>query len=76
MISAKQAAQKAAVYLQEIKSVYDVSLEEIELSDNERYWLVTLSYSSNSLLSSNQEPWKIFKVDAETGKVLSMKSRE
>ncbi|MCK5149534.1 PepSY domain-containing protein [Candidatus Pacearchaeota archaeon] len=72
-LGAKQIAQKAAEYLQELKNVSDISLEEIELV-GEGYWLVTLSYTSYNILDS-KEHWKVFKIDASTGEVLSMKSK-
>ena len=47
MIDAKQAVQSARQF---ITSLYgdnptDLALEEIELSDNEEYWLVTLGFT-------------------------------
>jgi hypothetical protein len=75
VISAKIATQKAAEYLKEVKEVYSITLEEIELSQNEEYWSITLSYRSNSIFD-NGTSWKIFKVDATSGKVISMKAME
>ena len=72
MLSAKEAARVAAEYLEDIKNIYDVSLEEIEFSRTENLWLVTLSYTPSSLLGADKE-YKIFKVDADDGEVLSMK---
>jgi hypothetical protein len=60
---------------------YDPSLEEIEMSKDGRYWLVTLAFNEHRLQNKNlpkflQVPLrklKSFKVDAVTGRVLSMK---
>jgi hypothetical protein len=56
------------------------SVEEVERSEGD--WLITLGYTDPdnplSVLapSSAQRRYKIFRVDAETGEVLSMKIRE
>ncbi len=68
------------------QSIQDVRLEEIELSEDESFWLITLSFLS--LISKEANPLgdltpipqyervdKVFKVDAKNGKVLSMKIR-
>lgn len=57
------------------------SLEEIEMSKDERFWLVTIGYNAQRPRKENlprflQVPMrklKVFKVDAATGRVLSMK---
>lgn len=74
MINAREAAESAAEYLKELKNIYQASLEEIELSDDRAIWNVTLSYTSNNVFDQG-ENYKIFKVDAESGEVLSMKIR-
>jgi hypothetical protein len=59
----------------------DPSLEEIELSKDGRYWLVTLGFSISrpnyeqlpKFLRVPLRKLKVFKVDAATGRVLSMK---
>lgn len=43
IIDVKQAVDSAAAYLKKLLSVYDWMLEEVELSEDERYWYVTLS---------------------------------
>ena len=75
-----------------LPGVEDVLLEEVELSDDDRYWLVTLScfqYLPNELRpagitpsptyllkAGKQRAYKVFKIDRQTGEVRSMKIRE
>ena len=84
-IDARGAALAAANYFQKIYSdATAFSLEEIELSADEAYWLITLSFeyrprSGTGWAASLQPPktkYKVFKVDARTGKVISMKIRK
>ena len=57
------------------------SLEEIEMSKDERFWLVTIGYNQRRPRNENLPKFlevpmrklKVFKVDAATGRVLSMK---
>ena len=45
-LTAKDAAEVAAKYLAELKDMnrLDISIEEIELSSDEMYWLITLGH--------------------------------
>jgi len=62
-------------------AVYEASLEEIEMSKDGRFWLVTLGYNEPrakdprlpGFLQVPMRKLKVFKVDAATGRVLSMK---
>jgi hypothetical protein len=85
MVDIKQAAQAASNFiigLYSDQTISDMRLEEVELSEDERYWLITLSFSSP--VTSNvlgfpvvgRRQYKILKVDRESGEVLSMKIRE
>ncbi|MCA1630377.1 MAG: hypothetical protein LC785_04065 [Acidobacteria bacterium] len=85
MIDVKQAAQLASdfiVGLYSDQTISDVRLEEIELSEDERHWLITLSFPSPvtsnvlGLPVAGRRQYKILKVDRESGEVLSMKIRE
>lgn len=83
MIDIKQAAQAASNFiigLYSDQTISDVRLEEVELSDDEKYWFITLSFpapnSSGLLGLPTRRQYKILKVDRETGTVLSMKIRE
>ena len=79
MISVKEAVRKAADYFEDLYhgQFKNVLLEEVELSDG--YWLVTLGYDVVpvfSQLSGIRRRFKVFKVNGETGEVISMKIRE
>ena len=83
MINAKEATDKAKDYLTSFyPDAQKVQLEEVELSPDRAFWLVTLSYEgistsvASSLLVGKSLIYKIFKLDTETGDVLSMKIRD
>jgi len=86
MLDVKEAARRASEYfagLYEPKSIDDVQLEEVEMSDDGRYWLITLSYpllgAGLGLVPFGQiskRKYKLFTIDAQTGEVKSMKIRE
>lgn len=42
-IDVKQAFQSAADYFSKLMTVNNLRLEEVEISDDERFWYVTLS---------------------------------
>jgi hypothetical protein len=42
-IDVKQAVQSATGYFSKLMTVHDVRLEEVEISEDERFWHVTLS---------------------------------
>lgn len=68
--------------------IQDLRLEEIELSEDKKFWFVTIGYDlpksamRNPLLPEvvKMKEWernyKIFKINADTGNVESMKIRE
>ena len=84
-VTAKQAAQAAAKYLNDVcapPAIENVLLEEIELSDDGRFWQVTLSfkqYPSSSVMSevfdTAEKKLRVFKIDTKTARVVSMKIR-
>jgi hypothetical protein len=80
MINVKDAAAKAVGYFKEI---YGSQFENLLLEEVERdadYWYITLGYDLPSILPQygGKAPrgFKVFKIDASTGEVLSMKIRE
>jgi hypothetical protein len=86
-IDARAAAQAGAAYFKELyPDVTAFSLEEVELSEDGNHWLITLSFELPAgpvqglgLLPTFQPPktkFKVFKVDAKTGKVVAMKIRK
>jgi hypothetical protein len=85
MIDVKTAVQRAMDYAKEIfttpvpglsvpsLSLPSLLLEEVELSDDEKFWYVTLGWDVDRL--GTRRIYKIFKVRAEDGKVISVKIR-
>ncbi|MEA2601049.1 MAG: hypothetical protein QOF89_2041 [Acidobacteriota bacterium] len=88
MIGVKEAVRIAAEYLASLyegKDLRDVLLEEVRLSDDDQYWLVTMGFSrpvpTNPVLEALggenlKREYKVFEVSAETGDVRSMSIRE
>lgn len=89
-IDVKDAAKAAAEYFVELypdTQYSDLMLEEVELSEDEKHWLITLSYASQPPAShpsgleklfpkQDSRKYKIFKIDTATGKVEAMKIRK
>jgi len=83
MINAKDASDKAKEYLLAFfPDAEQVQLEEVELSADKGHWMITLSYEgvsgsvASSMLVGKSLRYKIFKLDAKNGEVLSMKIRD
>lgn len=94
MIDAKSAVEAARTYLRSIQDMLDtplnnLRLEEVELSEDDQYWLITLGYDnpnkprdlSNLSLVAPQlarlaREYKIFRIRSEDGEVKSMKIRQ
>ena len=83
MLDVKEAAQKAADYFAGLyaeQGIANVQLEEVELTDDDRYWLITLSYPVPPELAklnfNFKRKYKVFTIDAATGEVKSMKIRK
>jgi hypothetical protein len=87
MMNIKDAAARAVAYFGDVygSQFGNVMLEEVERDD--KYWYITLGYdlppSDNSILAAFQRAggkaprgFKVFKIDASTGEVVSMKIRE
>ena len=85
-IDARAAANAAAAYFKDLyPNLKSFSLEEVELSEDGNHWLITLSFEIRetphlgNVLTQFQPPktkFKVFKVDAKTGKVVAMKIRK
>jgi hypothetical protein len=86
-VDAKKAAQLASKYFKSLlPEVSDFSLEEVELSEDGKFWLITLGFTAKKA-EQTQAGWavmlgapprtkfKVFKVDTRTGEVVSMKIR-
>ncbi len=78
-ITPRDAASAASMYFNEVAGPpTSLTIEEIELSDDKMFWLVTLGYSRPGLpfyVGTGATDYKVFKVDAYSGEVLSMKIR-
>ncbi|MGF1515258.1 MAG: hypothetical protein ACFB5Z_16380 [Elainellaceae cyanobacterium] len=91
----KTAVKSAYQYIQEFQDLMgadldDLRLEEVELSEDEKTWLVTLGYdvpikrksALDEMMQSINAPrgfkreYKLFAVNASTGEVESMKIRQ
>jgi hypothetical protein len=83
-IDARAAASAAAAYFKELyPNVTAFSLEEVELSENGTHWLITLSFDIPPTQGLGmigflppKTKFKVFKVDAKTGRVVAMKIRK
>ena len=83
MLDVKEAAQRASEYFAALfpqDLAAKARLEEVELSDDGQYWLITLGYPTDTsgLLLATTKPreYKQFKIEAATGKVVSMTIRK
>jgi hypothetical protein len=82
MINVKEATDKAKEHLLAFfPDAEQVQLEEVELSEDKAHWFITLSYEglsssvASSMLVGKSLLYKIFKLDAKQGEVISMKIR-
>lgn len=90
MIDVKEATQTALSYFEDIyedEPFSNVLLEEVERSeeDDRSYWLITIGFRNERKKGDSSPPfspftsvprrYKRFKIDAETGDVVSMKIR-
>ncbi len=77
-IPPQQAAENAVHYLLTlIPRASDALLEEIELSNDGKTWEVTLSFRNpGDAIALFKRDYKVFKVDATTGEVRSMRIRK
>ncbi len=80
MIDVKQAVDIASQYLISLfadKNPSNIQLEEVELSEDEKHWFITLSFTEMVLfIVQPRKSYKLFKINADTGQVQSMKIRE
>ncbi len=82
MIDSKNAISRASAYFTEVfPQAKQVQLEEIELSEDRRYWLVTFSFPKpeltifGALVANPNRDYKTVKVDAATGEPVGVKIR-
>ena len=83
MLDVKEAAQRASDYFATLfpeDLVAKTRLEEVELTDDGQYWLITLGFPVKETPGFLFPPavsreYKQFKIEVATGKVVSMKIR-
>ncbi len=84
-IDAREAAGAAFQYFKQLflpAEVESVSLEEVELSEDGKHWLITLGYEfrpKSGIAAAFGPPktkFKVFKVDTRNGRVVAMKIRK
>jgi hypothetical protein len=73
-IDSKAAVQQAGSYFRDLfPTAQDVRLEEVELSPDGKFWLVTYSFAKpdlavfGALVSNPSRDYKVVKIEAETG---------
>lgn len=77
MIDVKQATNNAVQYLRSMfVGVTNIALEEMELTEDEQFWLITLSYNNTEEMIGMFKTIKMFKVRRDTGEVVAMKIRK
>ncbi|MBE9103521.1 hypothetical protein IQ229_00710 [Nostoc cf. edaphicum LEGE 07299] len=89
MIDVKTAVNAAYEYLKSLQDIMgsslpDLRLEEVELSEDQSFWLITLGFDKPEKSLSNifttsrtsERVYKLFKVNSQTGEVEAMKIRE
>ena len=82
----KEAVEVATKHFEDLyptTSLRDVLLEEVELSEDEQTWLVTLGFDRKlpgtlGAIGANEysRAYKLFKIDDQTGKVYSVTMRK
>ena len=85
-VDAREAVRAATEYCKHLFEdllISDLSLEEIEPTEDRKYWLITLGLSvpvkNTALPTYLQVPrrkLKVFKVNSQTGEVVAMKMRD
>lgn len=83
MIGVQQAVAAARDFasgLLDEEKLAGITLEEVELSGDDRFWLVTLGFPAatgrySQFASPLARDYKVFKVDTQNGSVSSMKIR-
>ncbi len=92
MVDVKEAVNKAMDYLKDMYQIdefKDVLLEEVDLSEDNKFWNVTIGFTRRqestsggpmaTLIGQSAEfkrEFKVFQIDAESGALRSMRSRK
>jgi hypothetical protein len=86
MINVNEASEKAIEHLKKLYPDYDLGkilFEEAEVTDDDRFWIITLSYKSpvaaggvGKSVFVGDRSYKVFKLLADNGEIRSVKTRE
>ncbi len=89
MIDVKEAVKISREYIQELyraDEIRDLSLEEVEIAEDEKFWLVTIGFTKQMSQPLNPMEamsgpkyarfYKELKIDSESGHVRSMKNKK
>ncbi len=77
--SRKEAIKASVNYLKEVldlKEPLNIKLEEIDQTEDNKFWLITLSYDDitlENIFEDNTRTYKIFKINKIANEVHSMK---
>ena len=81
-LEVKKAVELARGYLADVLqvSLSQLLLEEVELSEDQQFWLTTFSYPADEgspfqVMLGGNRAYKVVKLQADTGKFVSMKIR-
>ena len=76
MINVKEAAEAAKAYLGQFGTdLPELLVEEVEKSEDDQFWLITLGYSETPLaiqFGAMDRKYKLFRIGAKDGNVVSM----
>jgi hypothetical protein len=93
-VAVKEAVQRARAFLKDLyegEELPNLRLEEVELSDDERHWLVTFGFTASehdvehgpnigvwggTTATRTKRDYKRIRIDADTGEAMSMKIRK
>jgi hypothetical protein len=82
IVGVKKAVELARTYLSQVLEApaTQLLLEEVELSDDQQFWLITFSYpapegSSLDVMLGGNRAYKVVKLKARTGEFVSVKIR-
>lgn len=76
MIGVQLAVQSAQRFLKElVPAAENVAIEEVELSEDETNWLITLSFFEGPTGPWAERKFKIFRVSTRDGQIKAMKIR-
>jgi hypothetical protein len=92
MVDVKEAVSKAMDYLEDMYQIdqfKDVLLEEVDLSEDNKFWNVTIGFTRRQESTSGgpmatligqptefKREFKVFQIDAENSALRSMRSRK